>query len=247
MNRNTIKKGDIFNLKPNTFIQLKSLGWGENCNWLSHNLNEGTKEIFDVKNGEVLFDFQGYKGKVYWKTTFEELERVGVLDKEEEFKVGDYIILTSHPVTSWAKVYPLGTLLKIENEKTKYSGGRMFTVSLNGACMGGLADGCYRKATQEEILAAQTTIVTVSNHNIELTIYKNGAITSKKGSFGAEEVRNLYNGVKEAVLGSQVGTWSVYFVDAGSRFLRIGCSDDDFRVSLNELKTVIDAYDKLQN
>lgn len=379
MNRNNIKIGDTFELHPNTTLNLRATSWDKASPNINHDLLGGTKEIFNIKENIVTFEWVGYRGSAYFQTTFEELERVGILEKvedikvgdtvvcislegfsnespgfikkdgikvgdelvvedirtygtcrfpafdfenkgythpqssfklktntmkiigykaptdlfggevkkddiyivngcndkmfvpqtprantaayysvpteiaetwlpvyEEEFKVGDYVVLTKHP-TGWASEQPLGTVLKIENDKTKYCGGMMFTVSKNGKRMGGLDDGCYRKATQEEILAVQTTTVTVSNHNIELTIYKNGAITSKKGSFGAEEVRNLYNGVKEAVLGSQVGTWSVYFVDAGSRFLRIGCSDDDFRVSLNELKTVIDAYDKLQN
>lgn len=307
-NRNTLKIGDTFDLN-NTVLTVRASGWSKSEPDLTRTFKNKTYKVFSIVKNIVFFDAVNYTGGTPWTTTFEELERIGVLETqkttikiigyraptdlfkgevkkddiyivngcndkmfvpqtprantaayysvpteiaetwlpvyEEEFKVGDYVVLTKHP-TGWASEQPLGTVLKIENDKTKYCGGMMFTVSKNGKRMGGLDDGCYRKATQEEILATQTTTVTVSNHNIELTIYKNGAITSKKGSFSAEEVRNLYNGVKEAVLGSQVGTWSVYFVDAGSRFLRIGCSDDDFRVSLNELKTVIDAYDSLQ-
>ncbi len=295
-NRNTLKIGDTFDLND-TVLTVRASGWSKSEPDLTRTFENKTYKVFNIVKNIVSFDAVNYTAGTPWTTTFEELERIGVLETqkttikiigykaptdlfkgevkkddiyivngcndkmfvpqtpkantaayysvpteiaetwlpvyEEEFKVGDYVFIISKRMSDYDD--------KIRKIKAKSSG---LDWKLSPRSCANSKD--LRKATQEEILAAQTTTVTVSNHNIELTIHKNGAITSKKGSFNAEEVRNLYNGVKEAVLGSQVGTWCVYFVDAGSRFLRIGCSDDDFRVSLNELKTVIDAYDSLQ-
>ncbi len=376
-NRTTLKIGDTFELHPNTTLNLRATSWDKASPNINHDLLGGTKEIFNIKENIVTFEWVGYRGSAYFQTTFEELERVGILDKveeikvgdtvvcislegfpedsqshvvgqgikigdelivssvgknsfyaamylkfegkskihpqpsfklkttmkiigykaptdlfrgevkkddiyivngcndkmfvpqtprantaayysvpteiaetwlpvyEEEFKVGDYVVLTKHP-TGWASEQPLGTVLKIENDKTKYCGGMMFTVSKNGKRMGGLDDGCYRQATQEEILATQTTTVTVSNHNIELTIYKNGAITSKKQPFSIIEVKDLYNSIYDAFNHAQIGPWNVYLENKDARFIRVGCTEENFKVSINELKTVIDAYDSLQ-
>lgn len=106
----------------------------------------------------------------------------------------------------------------------------------------------YRKATEEETAEykkSKEKCVTVSNNSISLEIKKDGVITCGKGRFKIEEVKKLYLAVN-ALVGINIGSWNSTIADDNARFIRIGCKDENFLVSRNDLKNVISTFESIK-
>jgi len=132
-------------------------------------------------------------------SVYNSLKEAGVLDLWFEvvpdFKVGDYVVLTKNP-TGWLSGTKLGTVLELTKDKTQYCGGMMFTAKLlNTILTGGIDDGHYRKATPEEVKAAQT---------IEILGYK-AEKTSNGVKFGCQSFdTNTLNVLKDLLSRTEV-------------------------------------------
>lgn len=86
---------------------------------------------------------------------------------------------------------------------------------------------------------------------VKLTIGNRGAIiTIGRGKIRAggnvilhSTLSAIYNKLVAAT-GDEIGGWELHIID-DLRFIRIGCKDEDNRVSLKEIRDVISAYEKL--
>ena len=129
------------------------------------------------------------------QTSINKLNQAGVLDLwfdkvyEEEFKVGDYVVLTKNP-SGWANKELLGTTYKIIADRKQYAGNLMiYTVeNMEGNVKGGLDDGCYRLATAQEIENTQN--VTISGYKAEL---EGSVIKFGCQSFNKSTIESLIN------------------------------------------------------
>lgn len=87
--RQTLQVGDTFEV-PSP-INIYCVSWQDKTPVPFH--HDGTKKVFKIVGNEVYFDLVRYSYENYWVVTFEELERVGILDKveEQEFNAGDEV------------------------------------------------------------------------------------------------------------------------------------------------------------
>jgi hypothetical protein len=211
-------------------------------------------DLFDgtVKKGELytkISDSYGPKNKPVARLEIarEIVEKDWEPVYEESFKVGDYVILNvPNSEVSWATGKP-NLFGKITHDKTSYSGGTMFTISVNGIKGGGCKDEHMRKATPEEIEAYTSKVtLTLGSRSVKTTIYKSGLISPKgKSSMTIVQVESLLNKLPNLnpIL---LGGYDISY-DKNTRFIRIGCTKENNLFSINELELVVKSYKDLIN
>jgi len=189
-----------------------------------------------VKKGTALFK-KAHKFPTFFEAVYE----------QPPFTLGEKVIILKSGDSS-QKVGDLAEIIQIDNSTPssfwdESRQGRTYQVK-SSTRTSWVNAPWIRKATPEE-LVPKSKVVTVSNNNIELTVYKNGTVTAgSKGSFKVTEVKALQDAIY-SVNGKSIGPWSTSLVDGNARIVRIGCSGEDFRVSYNDLGKVMSAYNSL--
>lgn len=99
--------------------------------------------------------------------------------------------------------------------------------------------------TWEPVYGATEEIITIGSRNVPVTI--SDIITFKGRVATIKEVNDTYNAIYNMY--KSLGTISEYgvYLDSDTRFIRIGCEDENNRFSLNELRQVINTYYRINN
>ena len=142
---------------------------------------EGGRFIgIEVKNGQILYS--------KYTESVEKLKNAGVLNLwfkpvyEEEFKAGDWVVVTKEIDKNQAKVGVIGKIFRID-PKSQYK----YCITNNEIIASWCED--VRKATQEEIIKAQEQKVDICG--IELTIKDNKVFHDKDNTDITEYVKAI--------------------------------------------------------
>jgi len=182
------------------------------------------------------------------------LVRADVLDKwfeptyAPQFKVGDWVYVLDTENTKFFGNKAPGKVFKLdEGYNSSFSiaqlnyGSRYCPKDNKYATNYLITD--FRLATPAEIESVSTRVLeNIGSRNATLTI-KDGivSIRGKSEKLKISLIKEFYEKVMAANEMFALGGFSVSLVDGNARIYRIGCADEDNRVSLNEIKKVLDA------
>lgn len=160
---------------------------------------------------------------------------------EEEFKEGDWVVLIDDQAPTaftGGNLYQLGGLYWPDAKGT-------FRVVANDNGRPDGYDAKFRKATDKEVANYKANLNLIHNigtRNATLKLHKEHIdVVGKAESLSVASVKGWYDKVSGNV---SLGQFTVY-PDKDSQTYRIGCESENNRVSLNEVKKVIDLHNKL--
>ncbi len=167
------------------------------------------------------------------------------LAEYNKIKVGDWV--TDDNGKNYYKVGRIEGNNSYPSGDSFYSDGR--PAGTNSSFGGGL-----RKLKTKEIVKAEalyksfaSTKIVVSNNDIGLLVRKDGTILVEgKGKIiQIKEVQALLEAATK-ISGLSIGPWTTSLASYTDRFIRIGCSEENFRVSVSDLKLVIETYNRIK-
>jgi len=181
------------------------------------------------------------------------LERAQVLDKwftpvyEEDFKIGDWVVfqfdkaLPQYKTSVWNQNMTLQiSAIEVGGKSLRFDGQH----PRGGTTQIGNHVSCFRKATAKEIEEATTKrINNIGSKNATLILEKDGntiKILGKTERLNLNTLISVYN----TLCRQSIGGFNIEPYSKTERLFRVGCEGEDNRVSLQEIKTVIDKFKK---
>ncbi len=158
------------------------------------------------------------------------------VEKEPEYKVGDWVYLKSHkPNSTYGRYNPVGSIAKIKRIDENLSDGKGVHVIHVDEEWGNWYYEDIRSATTEEIEAAQVQVVCIGDSKLQVKILANKIVADGK-EIDAVEVRGIVDSMKAT---RKICSWSVTY-----NTCKIGCCEN---VKLSELQQIVEIYNRLSN
>lgn len=166
---------------------------------------------------------------------------------EEDFKVGDWVVFQFDKAAPMYKTSVWNQNMTLQISRME-DGGKALRFDGqhprgDSASMGNHVS-CFRKATKEEIEEATTRkISNIGSKNATLILDKDGntiKIVGKTERLFLDKLTTVYNNISV----STIGEFNIQPFSRTERLFRVGCEQEDNRVSLQEIKAVIDKFKK---
>lgn len=166
---------------------------------------------------------------------------------EEDFKVGDWVVFQFDKAAPMYKTSVWNQNMTLQISRME-DGGKALRFDGqhprgDSASMGNHVS-CFRKATKEEIEEATTRkISNIGSKNTTLILDKDGntiKIVGKTERLFLNKLTTVYDNISV----SAIGEFNIQPFSRTERLFRVGCEQEDNRVSLQEIKAVIDKFKK---
>lgn len=157
---------------------------------------------------------------------------------EPKYQVGDWVTLVANALKDGGGnngTYRIGDTFKItDTVKSQYP---KIGYWLQNSRSGDVSENIVRKATPEEIENAQTKIILIGSNHIKVAVKPSGIMVEGR-TVKVQEIQEIINHMLTVVT-RPIGIWSVKL---SPRAAKIGCCEN---ITVEELKSVVDAYNKL--